>query len=174
MFRSFLSIRQAGQNRDPPKITTPERKKTLFWCKGSSKAREEMAIEPEPEHSALRFLQHISDLLPKEEQADVSDTNFVDAPINIYASPEEASVLYEPLSVSSSQQWAPLSSDSRHKWHSSRIEVTSEIARRRPLQIRYGVFVTLFRESLITCGVELCNRSQSGGFWLSPPRSPYR
>jgi hypothetical protein len=25
----------------------------------------------------------------KEEQADVSDTNFVDAPINIYASPEE-------------------------------------------------------------------------------------
>jgi hypothetical protein len=88
-FDLFLSIRQGGQNRDPPKITTPERKKTLFWCKGSSKAREEMAREPEPEHSALRILQHISDLLPKEEQADVSDTNFVDAPINIYASPEE-------------------------------------------------------------------------------------
>jgi hypothetical protein len=48
-----------------------------------------MVKEPEPEHSTLRILQQISDLIPKEEQADVSSNDFVDAPINIYASPEE-------------------------------------------------------------------------------------
>jgi hypothetical protein len=48
-----------------------------------------MAREPEPEHSAFRILQQITDLLPKEEQADGSDDTFIDAPINIYASPEE-------------------------------------------------------------------------------------
>jgi hypothetical protein len=48
-----------------------------------------MAREPEPEHSAFRILQKITDLLPKEEQADGSDDTFIDAPINIYASPEE-------------------------------------------------------------------------------------
>jgi hypothetical protein len=48
-----------------------------------------MVKESEPEHSTLRILQQISDLLPKEEQADVRSNDFVDAPINIYASPEE-------------------------------------------------------------------------------------
>jgi hypothetical protein len=88
-FDLFIDPSGRGQNRDPPKITTPKRKKILFWCKGNSKAREEMVREPEPEHSALRILQQISDLLPKEEQAGVSDTNFVHAQMNIYASPEE-------------------------------------------------------------------------------------
>jgi hypothetical protein len=85
----FLSIRQGRAKSRSAKNHDSRAQKTLFWCKGSSKAREEMAREPEPEHSVLRILQHISDLLPKEEQADMSDTNFVDAPINIYASPEE-------------------------------------------------------------------------------------
>jgi hypothetical protein len=88
-FDLFIDPSGAGKIAIRQKSRLQSAKKTLFWCKGSSKAREEMAREPEPEHSALRILQHISDLLPKEEQADMSDTNFVDAPINIYASPEE-------------------------------------------------------------------------------------
>jgi hypothetical protein len=89
MFRSFYRSVRAGAKSRSAKSHNSKAQKTLFWCKGNSKAREEMVREPEPEHSALRILQQISDLLPKEEQADVSDTNFVHAPTNIYASPEE-------------------------------------------------------------------------------------
>jgi hypothetical protein len=85
----LLSIRQGGGKIAIRQRSRLQSAKTLFWCKGNSKAREEMVREPEPEHSALRILQQISDLLPKEEQADVSDTNFVHAQMNIYASPEE-------------------------------------------------------------------------------------
>jgi hypothetical protein len=48
-----------------------------------------MAREPKSEYSAFGILQHISDLLPEEEQADGSDATSVDQQINIYASPEE-------------------------------------------------------------------------------------
>jgi hypothetical protein len=86
MFRSFYRSRAKSRS---VKNHDSKAQKTLFWCNGNSKAREEMVREPKPEHSAVRILQQISDLLPKEEQADVSDTNFVHAQMNIYASPEE-------------------------------------------------------------------------------------
>jgi hypothetical protein len=90
MFRSYRSVRAAANISDRPKIyDSKAQENPFFGPNGSSKAREEMAREPEPEHSAFRILQQITDLLPKEEQADGSDDTFIDAPINIYASPEE-------------------------------------------------------------------------------------
>jgi hypothetical protein len=78
-----------GKNRRSATGQNSKAQKNLFWSQRQLKGAGRMVKEPEPEHSTLRILQQISDLLPKEEQTDVSSNDFVDAPINIYASPEE-------------------------------------------------------------------------------------
>jgi hypothetical protein len=50
--------------------------------------------EKEPKPNAIkRILQRLSDTLRRDEHADVGDSSFEDAPIEVYASPEEGARL---------------------------------------------------------------------------------
>jgi hypothetical protein len=45
--------------------------------------------EPKPKASIRYILERLSEVLPQDERADVGDTSFVRAPIEVYTPPEE-------------------------------------------------------------------------------------
>ena len=80
---SAKGIQSAIKKRDIPRPSATDRKAPV----------EMEEKEPKPRDSIQYLLEHLFEMLPQEEHADVGDTSFVRPPMEIYASPEEGARL---------------------------------------------------------------------------------